>query len=98
MLAQNEFNIKKKLDGEKIDSSRGKPKALFKYVEWNRRMPNAKKTKKKQETVQSNVKKPFSENFIPFIQERGKTGRIFDQSLIAERLLKRGASVSNPSS
>ena len=46
MLAQNEFNIKKKLDGEKIDSSRGKPKALFKYVEWHRRMPNASKAKK----------------------------------------------------
>ena len=47
MLAQDEFNLKKQLDSEKIESSRGKPKALFKREEWYKRMPN-KGTIKKQ--------------------------------------------------
>ena len=59
-------------------------------------MPNASKATKQLSSDKNGEEKPFSEKFIPFIQERGKTGQIFDQELVADTMKRRGASVSYP--
>ena len=40
MLAEEEHHLKQKFAEEKAARDRGKPKALFKYLEWQKRAPS----------------------------------------------------------
>ena len=45
MLAQEEYDLKKQFDEERVESERGKPKVLFKALEWYKRPSDKQKNK-----------------------------------------------------
>ena len=45
MLAHEERDLKKQIDEERADGERGKPKVLFKHIEWYKRKPDRQKQK-----------------------------------------------------
>ena len=71
MLAQEEYELKKQFDQERVDSQRGKPKVLFKHVEWYKRKSDKEKNKEiiKQSMMEcrSSSPKQIADTFIPFI-------------------------------
>ena len=69
ILAKEEKTLKEKYEEEKQQKEVGKPKALFKFTEWNKRKVDYAKSQKLSQIQahQSQSPKALKETFIPFI-------------------------------
>ena len=88
VIAKEEASLKEKYEEDKQKRDCGKPKALFKYLEWNKRKAGHVKSQrlKKLDENKSQSSVALKKTFIPFIQERDTCGNVFNKTLINQEM------------